>query len=184
MRSLRKYCQGTSRAGSCRGAGRGGWRPQARLIRQLSTLSALRALAHISMEKGNKDNEKIENEINCSLGLLNVNCIWIAWHPSLLTYFLDKRNGIDVICLAYQPNGKLEKMQISGRNFRWIGIRQRRDSRCLWRGMHYAEESQEWSSLSSSLVTDVLTIFTLLGLNVKTCWQNLLMTLCYGTWLI
>lgn len=75
MRSLRKYCQGTSRAGICRGAGRGGWRPQARLIRQLSTLSALRALAHISMEKGNKDNEKMENEINCSLGLLNVNCI-------------------------------------------------------------------------------------------------------------
>lgn len=75
MRSLREYCQGRSRAGSCGGAGRGWWRPQARLIRQLSTVRALRALAHISMEKGNKDNEKMENEINCSLGLQNVNCI-------------------------------------------------------------------------------------------------------------
>lgn len=119
MRSLRKYCPGTTRAGSCGGAGRRGWRPQARLSKQLSTMSALRALTHISMEKETNDNEKMENEINCSLGLLNVNRIWIAWHPSLLTYFLDKRNDIDVICLAFQLYGKLEKMQIRGRNFRW-----------------------------------------------------------------
>lgn len=40
--------------------------------------------------------------------------------------------------------------------------------------MHYAEESQEWSSLRSSPVTDVLTIFTLLGLN-----ENMLTKIAY-----
>lgn len=40
--------------------------------------------------------------------------------------------------------------------------------------MHYAEESQEWSSLRSSPVTDVLTILTLLGLN-----ENMLTKIAY-----
>lgn len=40
--------------------------------------------------------------------------------------------------------------------------------------MHYAEESQEWSSLRSSPVTDVFTIFTLLGLN-----ENMLTKIAY-----
>lgn len=42
---------------------------------QLRPISALRALIDILMEKETGDNAKMENEINCSLGLLNVNCI-------------------------------------------------------------------------------------------------------------
>ncbi|TRZ14633.1 hypothetical protein HGM15179_012474 [Zosterops borbonicus] len=66
------------------------------------------------LEKG------LEHKFNEEQGVLNQVKRRLRRNFIALYYCLkgDKRNGIDVIRLACQLYGKLEKMQISGRNFR------------------------------------------------------------------